>query len=84
MALISKIVSCINEFEALVIFVFDVSFIFVDQVITRGEGFYRVEMYTSFLKELRLSLAFHDISKDSLLGRLVPNVLPSDKQSRYM
>jgi hypothetical protein len=41
-------------------------------------------MYTSFLKELRLSLAFHDISKDSLLGRLVPNVLPSDKQSRYM
>ena len=57
---------------------------FVDQVITRGEGFYRVDMYTSFLKELRLSLAFHDISKDSLLERLVPNVLPSDKQSRYM
>ena len=41
-------------------------------------------MYTSFLKELRLSLAFHDISKDSLLGRLVPNVLPSDKLLRYM
>jgi hypothetical protein len=53
-------------------------------VITRGGGFYRVDMYTSFLKELRLSLAFHDISKDSLLGRLVPNVLPSDKLLRYM
>ena len=38
---------------------------YVDQLITRGGGFYRADMYTSFLKELRLSVAFHDSSKDT-------------------
>ncbi len=48
--MISNIVSCINEFEALLWSLFLMFLFFVDQVITRGGGFYRVDMNFSYLR----------------------------------
>ena len=45
----------------------------VDQVITRGGGLYLVDMYTSFLKELRLS--FRSVAVETVL-LTVPAIIP--------